>query len=218
MKHRGIVAAFLGFFIVSGLLSSAGEDRDLDARVRAFLNNTSIRWWDMNVPASDGELLYQIVLENSSTKALEIGTSTGRSAIYIAWALSKTGGKLTTIEIDEGRYRQALANFKAAGLEDFIDARLADAHELVPKLEGPFDFVFIDADKDWYVNYAKALIPKILPGGCISAHNVTERRWGRRGGGGGTAEYYEFMQSLPDFETRILPEGSGSLAVSFKKN
>ncbi|MDW7761411.1 MAG: class I SAM-dependent methyltransferase [Acidobacteriota bacterium] len=203
---------------MSGLLSSAGEERNLDARVRAFLNNTNIRWWDMNVPASDGELLYQIVLENSYTKALEIGTSTGRSAIYIAWALSKTGGKLTTIEIDEGRYRQALANFKAAGLENFIDARLADAHELVPKLEGPFDFVFIDADKEWYTNYAKALIPKILPGGCISAHNVTERRWGRRGGGGGTAEYHDFMQSLPDFETRILAEGSGSLAVSFKKN
>lgn len=217
MKQRGIVVAFLGIFIASGLLSSVGEERDLDARVRAFLDDRSIRWWDMNVPAEDGELLYQIVLENGYTRALEIGTSTGRSAVYIAWALSKTGGKLTTIEIDEGRYRRALANFKAAGLEDFIDARLADAHKLVPKLEGPFDFVFIDADKEWYVNYAKALIPKILPGGCISAHNVTERRWGRRGGDGGTAEYYEFMLSLQDFETRILPEGSRSLAVSFKK-
>ena len=46
-------------------------------------------------------------------------------------------------------------------IDRFIDARLADAHELVPKLEGPFDFVFIDADKEWYTNYVKAVIPKL---------------------------------------------------------
>jgi len=103
---------------------------------------------------------------------VEIGTSTGHSSIWIAWALSKTGGKLITIEIDERRYREALANFKEAGLSEYIDARLADAHQLVKELPGPFDFVFIDADKDWYTNYAKALIPKLEPGGCLTAHNV----------------------------------------------
>ena len=87
--------------------------------------------------------------EEQYTRALEIGTSTGHSGIWIAWALSKTGGKLITIEIDEGRHRQALANFEAAGLSKFIDARLGNAHEIVPALAGPFDFVFSDADKDW---------------------------------------------------------------------
>jgi predicted O-methyltransferase YrrM len=83
-------------------------------------------------------------MRNNYKKALEIGTSTGHSSVWIAWALSKTGGKLITIEIDEGRHRQALAHFEEAGLSEYIDARLADAHELVPKLEGPFDFVFCD--------------------------------------------------------------------------
>ncbi len=189
----------------------------LDDRVETFLAKMGYRWRDMNVPEADGKLLYNIVLENKYKKALEIGTSTGRSGIYIAWALSKTGGKLITIEIDEGRYEEAVANFKEAGLSEFIDARLADAHELVPELEGPFDFVFIDADKDWYTNYAKAVIPKLEPGGCIAAHNVSGRRsgWGRYGGG--TGGYYDYMEGLPEFESRILPQGSGSLAVSYKK-
>jgi predicted O-methyltransferase YrrM len=134
-------------------------------------------------------------------------------------ALSKTGGKLVTIEIDEGRYRQALANFKEAGVSEYIDARLADAHRLVHELPGPFDFVFVDADKDWYTNYAKALIPKLETGGCITAHNVEEPRAGSpaRYRLSGTAEYYQYMKSLPGFDTSIHPRSLAGVAVSCKK-
>jgi predicted O-methyltransferase YrrM len=79
------------------------------------------------------------------------------------------------VEIDERRHRQALANFEAAGLSAFIDARLGNAHEIVPALEGPFDFVFSDADKDWYPNYFKAVFPKLEVGGCYTTHNISER-------------------------------------------
>ena len=106
--------------------------------------------------------------------ALEIGTSNGYSGLWIAWALSKTGGKLITIEIDRGRHEEALANFREAGLAKYVDARLGDAHELVPALPGPFDFVFCDADKEWYENYLKAVLPKITVGGCFAAHNVSD--------------------------------------------
>jgi predicted O-methyltransferase YrrM len=198
---------------VSSFPQVTDKNRNLDDRVRAFLSKTEYRWRDMNVPESDGELLYDIVLGNKYTKALEIGTSTGRSGIYIAWALSKTGGKLTTIEIDRGRYEEALANFQEAGLSEYIEARLADAHELVQELAGPFDFVFIDADKDWYTDYAKALIAKLEAGGCIAAHNVYERR----GGYGGTGDFFEYMKGLTQFETRILTESRGGLSVSYKK-
>jgi len=88
-------------------------------------------------------------IKNKYKKAIDIGTSTGLSAIWIAWALSKTGGKLITIEIDEGRHKKALVNFEQAGLSKYIDARLADAHDLVKELKGPFDFVFSDADKNY---------------------------------------------------------------------
>jgi predicted O-methyltransferase YrrM len=195
---------------------TADENRPLDDRVRTFLDKMRYQWRDMNVPERDGELLYDIVLSNKYKRALEIGTSTGRSGIYIAWALSKTGGKLTTIEIDRGRHEEALENFQQAGLSGYIEAVRGDAHELVPELRGPFDFVFIDADKDWYKEYAEAVIPKLTPGGCIAAHNVHERRGGW-GGYGGTGDFYEYMKGLPQFETRILAESPGGLSVSYKK-
>jgi len=147
------------------------------------------------------------------TKALDIGTSTGLSAIYMAWALSKTGGKLFTIEIDKGRYQEALANFKEAGLTDYIDARLADAHDLVKTLKGPFDFVFCDADKDWYTNYFIDINPKLEEGGCYTAHNVSSRGWR---GGEGTEKFYTFIKTLPYMETTVDESGSGIL-ISYKK-
>ena len=70
----------------------------------------------MNIPASDGQLLYDLIIKGNYKSALEIGTSTGHSGIWIAWALSKTGGKLITIEIDEERYKTALENFRKVGL------------------------------------------------------------------------------------------------------
>lgn len=138
------------------------------------MDSQAREWHDANVPETDGKLLYDIIIKNKYTKALEIGTSTGHSAIWIAWALSKTGGKLITVEIDESRHKKALENFKKAGLSEYVDARLADAHELVPKLDGPFDFVFSDAETEWYKNYFDAVAPKLDVGGCYTTHDVSD--------------------------------------------
>lgn len=167
----------------------------------------------MNVPEVDGQKLYDLVVENGYTRALELGTSTGHSAIWIAWAMSKTGGRLITVEIDERRYRQALENFEAAGLSAYIDARLADAHELVYAIDGPFDFIFVDADKDWYTRYFEALLPKLTVGGCFTAHNVSDR--GRRGMRG-ISEFVEALQGSPGLETEFFRAGGG-LSVSYKR-
>lgn len=194
---------------------NSSNDSKLDKRVQDFLDSRSADWYDMNVPTSDGKLLYDIILKNGYTKALEIGTSTGHSSIWIAWALSKTGGKLITIEIDESRYREAVSNIKEAGLSEYIDARLADAHELVKELAGPFDFVFSDADKDWYINYFKDVSLKLKSGGCFSAHNVRSGSSGRRGSSG-TQAYLEYVQSLDNYETSVDNSGGG-MAISYKK-
>ncbi|MDP2915869.1 MAG: class I SAM-dependent methyltransferase [Candidatus Aminicenantes bacterium] len=222
MKRRLMIRLGLGSiallsFVLPFFVMAAQSDTSLDVKVKAFLEKMRYRWGDMNVPESDGQLLYDLVLKNKYTKALEIGTSTGHSGIWIAWALSKTGGKLITVEIDEGRHRQALRNFKEAGLSGYVDARLDDAHRLVPELKGPFDFVFSDADKEWYTNYAKVVIPKLEPGGCLAAHNISGGRGGfGRGYDDGPGGYYEYMKGLPDFETSMAAPRS-SLAVSFKK-
>lgn len=187
------------------------SQEELDARVRGFLERNRRRWRDMNVPQADGQRLHDLVVENGYTRALEIGTSTGHSAIWIAWALSKTGGRLITVEIDRRRYEEAVRNFEEAGLSRFIDARLADAHELVPQLEGPFDFVFVDADKDWYTRYFRAVFPKLEVGGCLAAHNVSGRRTGW------VREFLEALESTPDLETEILGGRSSGLSVSFRR-
>ena len=133
----------LSLSIRSGICEELRDNKALDEQVQRFLETRKGTWHDWNIPYSDGKVLHDLVLKNNYKNAVEIGTSTGLSAIWIAWALSKKGGKLITIEMDEDRYNRALANFKEAGLSEYIDARLADAHDLVEKLEGPFDFVFV---------------------------------------------------------------------------
>lgn len=192
--------------------AEAEPSQDLDQKVRSFLDSHRRSWRDMNISETDGEILYNLIIENGYTKALEIGTSTGHSGIWIAWALSKTGGRLITIEIDERRHREAVANFKAAGLSDYIDARLDDAHRLVPQLEGPFDFVFCDADKEWYKNYAEAIMPKLVVSGCFTAHNVSGRRqWG-------IGEFLDYMENLPHVETTIDRSSWSGISISYKKS
>jgi caffeoyl-CoA O-methyltransferase len=196
--------------LTGGALAQSGEDSSmLDQRVRTFLESRRGTWRDLNVPEADGRTLYELILKHKFKNAVEIGTSTGHSSIWIAWALSKTGGKLITIEIDPERHRQALENFKQAGLADYIDARLADAHELVPQLPGPIDFVFSDADKDWYTNYLNALWPKLAPGGCFTAHNVTGRM-------SGIPEFRKALERLADAKTTIDRSSSAGLSISCK--
>jgi caffeoyl-CoA O-methyltransferase len=192
----------LALVVLAGARVAVTQERpaSIDATVRRFLNEHRYSWHDLNVPEADGQALYDLIVKNDCKRALEIGTSTGRSGIYIGWALSKTGGKLVTIDIDEGRHREAVGHFKEAGVAPFIDARLADAHDLVPKLEGPFDFVFIDADKEWYTNYAVAVLPKLTVGGLMTAHNVSQFG-GRRQMTGG---FFDWVKSQPNLETNFV--------------
>jgi caffeoyl-CoA O-methyltransferase len=209
----------LALGVVMGLLAAGSStppalaQDDLDTRVRTFLDANRGQWRDLNVPAVDGQTLHDIIVKNKYTRALEIGTSTGHSGIWIAWALSKTGGRLITIDIDERRHRQALANFEAAGLSKFIDARLGNAHDLVPALPGPFDFVFSDADKDWYKNYLDAVLPKLEVGGCYTTHNVSAGRRQR----GGSDGYLDYLLSLKNLETTVDSRGGG-MAISYKRS
>ena len=200
----------LSFSIRTASCEELQDNKALDEKVRIFLENRKVRWHDWNIPYSDGKILYDLILKNNYTKAMEIGTSTGLSAIWIAWALSKTGGKLITIEIDEGRHKKALANFKEAGLSEYIDARLADAHGLAEKLKGPFDFVFSDADKDWYKNYFIALAPKLEVGGCFTAHNARDT------GMEGIREFMDYVKSLPNFKTTIDTTSRAGISISYK--
>ena len=215
----GIMIVFLlGQTVLSIPDSSAGgevNEEVIDSKVKAFFRKHQGSWNDMNVPEADGELLYDLILSNRYKNALEIGTSTGYSSVWLAWALSKTGGKLITIENNEERYSKAIENFREAGLSDYIDARLADAHVLMKELDGPFDFVFSDADKDWYTNYFNDIYPKLMEGGCYAAHNVSgdenSHGWAR-----GADEFYSHVRKMDDMDTTLNTSGAG-MSISYKR-
>lgn len=209
-----IILILFNYFVINSIPAFSQDSEHLkstDEKVKKILESHKYSWHDMNVPASDGKILYDLIIENNYTKALEIGTSTGHSGIWIAWALSKTGGKLITIDIDEERHREAVANFKEAGLTEYIDARLGDAHKLVPALPGPFDFVFSDADKYWYTNYIKAVLPKLEKGGCFTAHNVSDLNRA-----GGIAEFIRYIENEPSLRTIYDKTSRAGISISYK--
>ena len=208
-------AAFLSVFIfLIAINANAQQSKDqqaLDKKVNDFLIEQKDDWRYWNVPYQDGKVLHDIIVKNKYTSALEIGTSTGHSTIWLAWAMSKTGGKVITIEVDEGRHKTALEYIKKAGLSDYVDARLADAHKLVKELKGPFDFVFSDADKGWYTQYFKDVDTKLKVGGCFTAHNVSNNY-------GGTGEFLKYVQKLPNYKTTIDNSSSSGISISYKKS
>lgn len=200
---------FLGLAAGSAA-QDAQSQNEVDKRVKEFLEERRGDWHDRNVPYEDGQVLYDLIVDNNYRSALEIGTSTGHSTVWIAWALSKTGGKLITLEIDEGRQKEAIENLEAAGLSEYVDFRLGDAHQIVKELEGPFDFVFSDADKEWYVQYFKDIDPKLQKGGRFTAHNVLQDM-------SGIAEYMEFVRDHAGYETTVDKSSGSGIAISLKK-
>jgi len=181
----------------------------LDSKVEKFLKDHKRDWHDLNVPYEDGQTLHDIIVKNKYTSALEIGTSTGHSTIWLAWAMSKTGGKVITIEINERRHMEALKNIAEAGLSDYVDARLGNAHDIVKQLPGPFDFAFSDADKEWYKQYFIDLDPKLRIGGCFTTHNVID--------GLADDDFLNYVKDNPKYKTTIDRTSRAGILISYKQ-
>ncbi|QNL51104.1 class I SAM-dependent methyltransferase [Olivibacter sp. SDN3] len=207
---KPILMLFLFLSVITGCAAQGTKQEKLDERVLKFLKANEQQWQNLNVPYEDGQVLHDLIVNNNYQSALEIGTSTGHSTIWIAWALSKTGGKMITIELDEDRQQEAIKNLTSLGLADYVDFKLGDAHQLVKDLKGPFDFIFSDADKDWYIQYFKDIDPKLKKGGRFTAHNVLQNISGIR-------EYMEFIKNQRHYETIIDKSSNSGIAISLKK-
>ncbi len=158
-----------------------------------------------NVPLSDGRMLRMLTEATGAKHVVEIGTSTGYSGLWFAMALQKTGGKLTTFDIDPGRIATARRHFQQAGVENIITIVEGDAHQTVSKLKGPLDIVFIDADKEGYVDYLNKLLPLVRPGGLILAHNTDM-----------VPDYMKTVTANSGLDTVVFSGGNG-LAITLKK-
>jgi len=186
------------------LPKDAEEQRILDALEQA---RQGPRY--ANVSETDGRLLRLLTEFSNAKLVVEIGTSTGESGLWFALALRKTGGKLITHDIDPRRAKIAAENFRKAGVDGLITIVLGDAHETVENIEGPIDILFLDADKDNYLDYLDKLLPKLRPGGLIIAHNMVSPAPDPR--------YLEAITKNPDLETSFLLMDAAGLGVTMKK-
>jgi caffeoyl-CoA O-methyltransferase len=157
----------------------------------------------LEVPASDGRMLRLLTETAGARNVVEIGTSTGYSGLWLLLALQKTNGRLTTFEADRGRAALARKHFAQAGVDHLVKVVEGDAHENIKQVKDPLDVLFLDADKDGYVDYLYRLLPLVRPGGLILAHNFND-----------AGAYGQAVTGNPALET-LVP--SGSLAITLKK-
>ena len=125
----------------------------------------------MMVGALEGRFLEFLVFTTGASRILEIGTFTGYSALSMASALP-SGGRIVTCEFDPKRAAMARKHFDASPYADAIEIKVGPALDSIATLDGPFDLVFIDADKSNYANYYDAVLPKLADDGLIAADNT----------------------------------------------
>jgi caffeoyl-CoA O-methyltransferase len=131
------------------------------------------RAWGMMVGRQEGRFLELLVFATQATAVLEIGTFTGYSAIAMAAGLPK-GGSIISLEVDPHHATTARGNIAAAGYESQISVIEGPALESLADLTGPYELIFIDADKVGYDAYFEAVLPMLAPHGLIVADNTLQ--------------------------------------------
>jgi len=163
----------------------------------------------LSVPVEDGRILRLLVESMGAKTVVELGTSIGYSGTWMCLGLRKTGGHLTTYEIDPERAAKARANFQRAGVEKLVTIVEGDAHETLKKFKGTIDLVFLDADKEGYLDYLNTLLPMVRPGGLIVAHNMTPRM--------ADPNYLKAVTTNPDLETVFINKEASGVGLTLKK-
>lgn len=163
----------------------------------------------LSVPRGDGRLLRVLTESINAKNVVEVGTSIGYSGIWICLGLQKTGGHLVTHEIDPQKVATAKENFKRAGLDKYVTIVEGDAHQTVTKLKEPIDMLFLDADKEGYIDYLNKLFPLVRPGGLIVAHNMNRRQ--------ADQNYVNAITTNSALETIFINIGTSDIGITMKK-
>ena len=161
------------------------------------------------VSEEDGRFLRLMVASSGARHALEIGGAHGYSAIWIGLGLRQTGGRLTSIEYDAARARAAAENVRKAGLSDIVTVMTGDAFAAIPRIDGEFDFVFLDAWKRDYKRFFDLLFPRLRPRGLLLAHNVVNKQTEMR-------DFLNAIQQHPQLFTTIVSPSSEGISVSYR--
>lgn len=160
------------------------------------------------VPQESGEFLHTLALAGGFRRGLEIGTSYGYSGLWIGSALRHNGGTLTTIDVSAKKTEHAQGVFARAGLDDTITCLNGEAAAVLDTLHGPFDFVFIDADKENSLRYFELIWPKLAHHATIVTDNATSHATE-------LATYLHHLRQHPGLTSTLVGIGSG-LELSVK--
>lgn len=167
----------------------------------------------LNTTPGDAMMLRILVESTGARRGVEVGTATGYGALQMGVGFERTGGHLTTIDIDPEMVRKARENIRKAKLDRTVTVVEGDALEAIPRLEGKFDFVFIDAVKKDYMKYFQALYPMLEPGAVIVADNVVRFREQMK-------DFLDAMEEDPDYDmviVRCSEEKGDGMAIIHKR-
>lgn len=216
-SSRYIRLAIFGAFLVLIASETHAQTRPapatakIDPAVAKLL--ASIRAADkgqLAVSEEDGKFLRVLVGATKAKQVLEIGAASGYSAIWIGLALRETGGRLVTIEYDPLRAKEAAANVQKAGLSDIVRVVSGDAFKEIPKVEGNFDVVFLDAWKPDYKKFFDMVFPRVNPGGLFLAHNVINKK-------SDMPDFLAAIESHPQAFTTTVSAGHEGISITYKK-
>jgi predicted O-methyltransferase YrrM len=163
----------------------------------------------LNITCDTGRFLWILARAIAATRILEVGASNGFSTIWLADAARSNGGRVTSLEVDAEKISLARANLAAAGLEDVVELIEGQAADTLPTLPGPFDLVFLDADRSSYLAYLDIVVPKLRSGGLLIADNATSHA-------GELQDFLARVKSHPELFAVTVPIGKGEeVAVKF---
>ncbi len=161
-----------------------------------------------NIAPENGQFLSILIRSIQAQSVLEVGTSNGYSAIWLAAALKETRGRLITLEYDPIRAEEAHTHLKEAGLEEIVEIRIGNAIDEIPKCDTTFDLVFLDAEKAEYLRYLELVLPNIRTGGLIVADDTVTMR-------NEMLDYVEFVFNTPLLNSVDIPLDDG-IILSYK--
>jgi len=162
----------------------------------------------LNLDPASAQLISILVRASGVTRALEFGTSNAYSTIWLAWSLAPAGGHIVSIDRNPDKHALARENLRRANLLDRVELRTGDATEIVRDLSGPFDLVFLDADRRKFTEVMEILLPKLAQKVLVIADNVLSHPEE-------IAEYLKLVSSLADFQHTTVPVGKG-LSIAYR--
>lgn len=203
--------AVAGLIGLGSMMVCSGEANDANAAFRReFLEG--FRRTALNTTPGDAMMLRILVEARRAQRGVEVGAADGYGAINMGIAFERTGGHLYSLEIDPGRVKAFRENVRKVGLEKSVTCIEGDALKTLPTLEGPFDFVFLDAVKSDYRKYLELVEPKLAPGAVVVADNVIVSARAMK-------DFLDYIQNSPSYDTVVIRasmEKNDGMSVSYK--